>query len=618
MSESTIEKLVIAPFNQVLGTASTNVPAYSNTDDETFSIGRHYMHGIFMGVKWQCVEYARRWLLVRKGCVFENIRCAADIWTQLTHVERVTDGKQFSLIAHPNGSEIFPKVDTFLIYSRSEEQPVGHIAVICDVGPNYIRIAEQNNKFHYWEEEYAREIPVVCKDGRYFIDDEDPLYGWMEIDDHEQLKTLEELGIHSIHSRYVQIPPPGKFHRSTIPRKTEGIKKDWLNRDDPAENNFLSIYGDDPQNIYSYPSELPFYKINFDFLLNVGEVSNELHRMFIETTDRVIDDDQLLTQFGIPEIFWKRIRHSWANEQHLAITGRFDFGFDGEHLKVLEYNADTANRLFECAIIQKKWPEAVELPSVFTPVRRLHMALVQNWKKLQITSKVHLFVDNNQNEILTGLYMQNVLKDAGLQSKLCIGTDHLSWKDESIVDDQGEIIRFAWKSWMWEQIFEDYLNTTKYQEKCVPRLSDIFLNDQIQVIEPLWKVITSNKALLPLLYQIYPIHRNLLSSHLNLSEHMKETGYVKKPIVGRHGQNITLFDGKTNSIISQTSGQFSARHSIYQELFSLPCNHGYYPIVNSWIIGNSYAGLCVREDEHLVTNDQSSMIPCCIVWEEEK
>jgi trypanothione synthetase/amidase len=172
-----LNALVFAPFNQILGTASTNVPAYSNTDDERFSIERHYMHGIYMGIKWQCVEYARRWLLLRKSCTFKNVRHAADIWTEITYVERVSDGEHFPLKAHPNGSPTLPKIDSFLIYSRCTEQPVGHIAVICEVGPNYIGIAEQNNKFHYWDGEYARQIPMIYKDGLYYIEDEDPIYG---------------------------------------------------------------------------------------------------------------------------------------------------------------------------------------------------------------------------------------------------------------------------------------------------------------------------------------------------------------------------------------------------------------------------------------------------------
>ena len=123
--------------------------------------------------EWQCVEYARRWLLLRKGCVFKNIRHAADIWSQSTYVERVTDGKQFPLKAHPNGSPTLPIIDSFLNYSRSTEQPFGHIALICEVGPDYIRIAEQNNEFHYWREGYARQLQIIQRDGLYYTEDGD-------------------------------------------------------------------------------------------------------------------------------------------------------------------------------------------------------------------------------------------------------------------------------------------------------------------------------------------------------------------------------------------------------------------------------------------------------------
>ena len=619
-----LDELVLAPFNQVLGTAFTNVPAYSNTDDETFSIGRHYLHGIFMGIKWQCVEYARRWLLLRKGCVFKNVRHAADIWTQLTSVERVTDGEHFPLKAHPNGSPTMPNAGSFLIYCRCEEQPVGHIAVICEVGSDYVRIAEQNNKFHYWEGGYARQLSMICKDGLYFIEDEDPIYGWMEIEDNNQLKPLDELDINAIHSDYQQSPPMGKIERHTVPQKQEGTNGDWLDENNPAENFFIQRYGKDPQQINLSSGHLPYYKINSDFLLNVGESSNELHRMFLEATNRVIHDDELLTRFGISEIFWNRIRQSWANDQDLTITGRFDFAFNGTQLKVLEYNADTSTRLFECAIIQKKWPAAINLPSAFAPSWRLNSALINSWKRLKLTSKVHLFIDDNEDERQMALYMQNLMKEAGIESKLCVGTGHLHWKDKIIVDSDGEAIQFVWKSWMWDAVFEDYLAATKEpalnnaDSSKHPRISDVLLNDQIKVVEPLWKVITSNKALLPLLCQMYPNHPLLLRSEWNLTDDLKSMPYVKKPMVGRHGQNITIYGPNGEFVIAAREGHFSNRDSIYQEMFSQKSDHGYQHIISSWIIRGLYAGLCVHEDQNLITNDNSPMIPCCIVWEEEK
>ncbi|CAF1056846.1 unnamed protein product [Adineta ricciae] len=587
-------ELVRAPFNHVLGTAFTNVPAFSNTDDGVFHIERHYMHGVFLGVKWQCVEYARRWLLLKKSCVFKSVRFAADIWTQLKYVERVTDEKQFRLIPHANGSPTKPQVDSFLIYSISEEQPVGHIAVICDVGPDYIRIAEQNVKFHYWNGEYAREIRMVEKDGLYYLEDEDPMHGWMEIEDeNNELKPLDESVINMIHPRYQERLPIGKIQRCAIPEKSDVTRDGWLNKDNPPEEFFIEHFLDNFQRVNISSNHLVYYKINVDFLLATAETSNELHQMFLEATKRVIDDDALLTRFGIPKRLWNRLRRSWNDEQHLTMTGRLDLVFNGEQTKVLEYHADNTTALFESAIIQKKWAEIGELPSSFTSGRRLHQILVNNWKIMDITAPIHLLINDNQEEMLTALYMQSVLKEANVSSKLFIGTDQLFWKDDRIVDKDGELVQVVWKLWVWDTVLRDE-QSAEHQDDEHPRISDILLHEQIKIIEPFWKIITKNRALLSVLWEMYPNHSHLLRAEWNLTDETKEILFVNKPMYGSDGDGI------------------------YQERFALNNYDGHQPVISSWIIREKFGGFVVREAENSNANENSCVIPCCIVWEEEK
>ena len=616
----------IAPFNQILGTASSNVPAYSNTSDEVFSIERNFVHGVFTGIKWQCVEYARRWLLIRKGCVFKNVGHAADIWSELSSVERVTDGMHFPLKRHPNGSPTLPTIDSFLIYCRTEEQPVGHIAIICEVGPDYVRIAEQNNKFHFWEDNHARQIPVVQKDGLYYIEDEDPLYGWMEIDDNNQLEPFSDTTVSAIHHKYKKAQLIGNMERCLIVYKSDDAATPWLSKDDPAENFFMKLYGEQLQRANSCPENLPYYKVNQDLLFSVGSASNELHRMFLEATERVIQNDELFTRFGIPQVFWNRIRQSWAEEQNSSIAGRLDLAFDGKQLKVFEYNADSASALFECAIIQRKWAQVVKLPSMFLSAFRLHHSLVGSWKRMNITTLVHIMIDDDDDERLTALYMQNVFKEAGIESKLCVKIDQFHWKDAAIIDSDGVPVKMVWKLWMWETVFEDYADAVKVRGvdgwKPVdgehPRISDILLHDQIKVIEPLWKAITSNKALLPVLWTMYPNHSLLLHSEWTLTDELKHGGFVKKPIVGRCGQNVTLYNSGDQSVTNQTTGKFSARNSIYQQMFHLKNFDGYHPVIGSWIIRGHFGGFCIREDQKLITDADSPVAACCIVWDEEK
>ncbi|CAF3175780.1 unnamed protein product [Rotaria sp. Silwood2] len=186
----------LASFGEVLGIASTNVSAYSNGNDSYISKEYYNLYGIFMGMKWQCVEYARRWLFIRKGCVFGSIEGAADMWSELAHVQRVINGQCFPLTTHPNGSPYPPRNESLLIYSRSSpDMPYGPVAVIVDVGLNFVRVAEENFNFYYWSDNYARQIPFVIKNGSYFIEDDYHIYGWMSIEDGNQLKPYIIAGL---------------------------------------------------------------------------------------------------------------------------------------------------------------------------------------------------------------------------------------------------------------------------------------------------------------------------------------------------------------------------------------------------------------------------------------
>ncbi|CAF1014722.1 unnamed protein product [Adineta ricciae] len=183
----------LAPFNAKVGVASSNVPAYSNGNDSYYSGEDSYLYGTYMGLKWQCVEYARRWTFLRKSSVFESVEGANNMWTQLKYVERVADKKQFSLKHHPNGSPTPPTNESYLIYPINKGAPYGHVAVIVDVLPNAIRIAEQNYYFNYWTKNYSRELPVTYRNGLYYVQDISEIYGWMEIDDKKELKPLDEI-----------------------------------------------------------------------------------------------------------------------------------------------------------------------------------------------------------------------------------------------------------------------------------------------------------------------------------------------------------------------------------------------------------------------------------------
>lgn len=81
------------------------------------------------------------------------------------------------------------------------------------------------------------------------------------------------------------------------------------------------------------------------------EASFQLHNMALTAVDTVVNDDKLLTLFGINKKLWPAVRYSWAQNQ-VDFQGRFDFHYDGTGPPLLlEYNGDTPSLIIESGVL---------------------------------------------------------------------------------------------------------------------------------------------------------------------------------------------------------------------------------------------------------------------------
>ncbi|CAF4214306.1 unnamed protein product [Rotaria sp. Silwood2] len=206
LNVTTYGNSTLASYGAMVGIASSNVSAYSNGNDSYISNESNYLYNIYTGMRWQCVEYARRWLFIRKGCVFDDVDAANDMWSQLSYVQRVVDGKCFSLKKYQNGSTSPPKNESLLIYRLGKDIPYGHVSVIVDVLNDSIRVAEQNFHAYYWASNYSRQIPYVLKNGSYYIMDSYNIYGWMSVEDNNENNPLNQSTIDKIIQKNISFP----------------------------------------------------------------------------------------------------------------------------------------------------------------------------------------------------------------------------------------------------------------------------------------------------------------------------------------------------------------------------------------------------------------------------
>jgi glutathionylspermidine amidase/synthetase len=242
---------------------------------------------------------------------------------------------------------------------------------------------------------------------------------------------------------------------------------------------------------------------------------------------------------------------------------------------------------------------------------------------------LHILQDEDPEETYHSLFMQEAMEEAGVKSRIIRGLDGLRWEpDGGIADADGVRVNWVWKTWAWESALDQLRAECEDPDSALahlraardslrrPRLVDVLLRRDVMVYEPLWTLIPSNKAILPVLWSMFPEYPYLLETSYELTESLRRTGYVVKPIVGRGGANISIFDS-AEKLRAETGGRFDDRDQVYQALFPLPESGGYHVQISTFSAAGRYAGACVRVDAEPVITMESENLPLRVIRDSE-
>ena len=167
-------------YGELLGVTPSGVKAYSNCNGQCISFSSNKIDEKFTGIKWQCVEFARRWLMINKRLSFKGIDIAANIWTDINVYQDEFDDA-IELATYENGSEVWPRKGDLIIYDK-KLFGTGHVAVVIEVDSNnsVVYVAEQNYKNNKWKGLYSRKISYELIGNKFYIKDK-LLLGWKQI-----------------------------------------------------------------------------------------------------------------------------------------------------------------------------------------------------------------------------------------------------------------------------------------------------------------------------------------------------------------------------------------------------------------------------------------------------
>lgn len=346
-----------------------------------------------------------------------------------------------------------------------------------------------------------------------------------------------------------------------------------------------------------YWNESNYYVFTMAEVLKIEKATETLHAMCLDAVQKVIDN-KWYSRLNIPEYAIPLIEDSW-NGDVPAIYGRFDLAYDGEgEPKMLEYNADTPTSLLEASVVQWHWLQ--ELHPNNDQFNSIHEKLIDYWKMLKGYLKgdtLHFAHMDDMEDGMTVAYLRDTADQAGLKTKQLtmgqIGLTDDGWFTDQ--DDQTILSMFCLypKEWL--------INEGKFSQAAIS------LGINMDIIEPYWKLILSNKGILAILWELYPDHPNLLRATLNESDTLLWDGIVKKPLLSREGANvsITLLDQP----LIATEGEYGEGQFVYQDIASIPNMGGAFPVIGSWVCGQSASGMGIRESSHIISDNFAKFVP---------
>jgi glutathionylspermidine synthase len=348
----------------------------------------------------------------------------------------------------------------------------------------------------------------------------------------------------------------------------------------------------------TYWDESHCYRFSVAEIDTLEAAAAELHARCLDAVEHIVAHDRF-EALAVPPAWRDRIARSWRAKE-LSLFGRFDFAYDGNAPpKLLEYNADTPTALLEASVAQWRWLEQAIRPARpdADQFNSLHERLIASWRAFAVTwsagTPVHFTCAGDSEEDRGNLdYLRDVATQGGVDARYVAIAD-IGWDETAgvFVDGANEEIRVLCKLYPWE-----WLATEAYG----PHL----LASSLRVIEPAWKMLLSNKGVLPILWELFPDHQNLLPAWFDAGQVRGD--HVRKPLLSREGANVVIHRGG-ETITAE--GEYGAEGCIYQAYVPIPRFGNDYVTVGAWIVGDEPAGIGLREDATPITRNTSRFVP---------
>ncbi|RPD47784.1 glutathionylspermidine synthase family protein [Hymenobacter sediminis] len=301
------------------------------------------------------------------------------------------------------------------------------------------------------------------------------------------------------------------------------------------------------------------------------QAADTLYDMLVQSIPDPIPD-ALLQELFIPENLWEAVRHSWNDERHWHLYGRFDLAHTPDGPKLIEFNADTATSLPETAVMQWASLVAAGMADEDRQANGLFEGLqnqLGQWLELNSDLEPTLLLvhlpDSAEDATNCSVVAEAALEAGFTQVHVCSvdamqvatqGEERGVWAQTG--PEEWQRFGFLFKLVPWELLADEEPDLTR-------DLTELLRSRDVIIANPAYTLLFQSKAILAWLWRCFPHHPLLLeTSRAELAGHQ-----VRKPVLGREGQDVAEMGGPT-PLPTPEPGDYAEQPHIYQRFAQLP------------------------------------------------
>jgi glutathionylspermidine synthase len=291
-----------------------------------------------------------------------------------------------------------------------------------------------------------------------------------------------------------------------------------------------------------------------------------------------VDEDTLL-EMGYPKATIEFIK--MPSILAPSVIARLDFVADGNTFKVLELNSDTPTFIKECFHVNEKVCEAFGVMDVNEGEEALLQRAIEH-AITSVTKDGYVVCTSHEEDIEdreTVLYLQQLCR---FETRYVPLHKLQLVQGEGLFDEQGRKIDVLYRQTF--PIESLLLDKTEAGEPLGEMLLELVCEGKLTIINPPSAFLLQNKAVQAIIWGLHEEQHSFFTEeeHKWIDEYflptyleadsfvMNNTKYVKKPLYGREGDTVEIYDGAGMKIMEEKQKTYEEYGFIYQKFITLP------------------------------------------------